>query len=188
MIRPGRIVAPAGALLLAAVLLSCGGDPGEGDRAAGSDVGGAAPPGPGDPAPSYRAVTLGGDPVRLAGLEGEVVLLNVWATWCVPCRQEIPELQALHEAHSGRGLRVVGISVDGRAVTDQVRAFVDELGMTYDVWLDPDHGALTAFGATGVPLTVLIDRGGRIAWRRLGPLHRDDPELLAAVDSLLTPT
>lgn len=144
-----------------------------------------APEGWAEEAPDYAAVTLGGDPVALADLRGEVVLLNVWATWCVPCRVEVPELQALHEEHAHRGLHVVGVTVDSRAASNDVVNFIDEFGMTYDIWVDPDHTVLNRFRATGVPITVLIDREGRIAWRHLGMFERGDPELLEALERTL---
>lgn len=137
-------------------------------------------------APEYAAVTLHGDSIALADLRGEVVLLNVWATWCIPCRVEIPELQALHEEHQERGLRVIGVTVDSRGAADDVLDFIDELGMTYDVWADPDHLVLNRFRAAGVPITVLIDRNGHIAWRHLGMFERGDPELLRALERSLT--
>lgn len=133
-------------------------------------------------APSYGAVTLAGDSVALADLRGEAVLLNVWATWCVPCRVEIPELQALHEAHADDGLRVVGVTVDARAAMDDVRDFIAELGMTYDVWWDPDQTVLNRFGAHGVPFSVLIDRDGQVRWRHLGMFQRGDPALMSAIE------
>jgi thiol-disulfide isomerase/thioredoxin len=138
-----------------------------------------------DTAPRYEARTLEGDPVSLGELKGEVVLLNVWATWCAPCRKEVPELQALHEAHGDDGLRVIGVTVDDRSAGAEIRRFIDEFGMTYDIWWDPDQAAVTAFEAMGVPLTVLIDEDGRIAWRHLGAFQRGDPELLAAVEDAL---
>jgi cytochrome c biogenesis protein CcmG, thiol:disulfide interchange protein DsbE len=137
------------------------------------------------PAPAYGAVTLAGDSVALAALRGEAVLLNVWATWCVPCRVEIPELQALHEAHGGDGLRVVGVTVDARAALDEIRSFMDELGMTYDVWWDPDQVVMNRFNAHGVPFSVLIDRDGRMVWRHLGMFQRGDPALLAALERVM---
>jgi cytochrome c biogenesis protein CcmG, thiol:disulfide interchange protein DsbE len=136
-------------------------------------------------APSYSATTLDGDPVTLEGLRGEAVLLNVWATWCAPCRIEIPDLQALHEEHRERGLRVVGVTVDSRTAMSDVRAFIEEFGMTYDIWWDPDHSALNLFRASGVPFSVLIDRNGRIAWRHLGMFERGDPELMGAIEGVL---
>jgi cytochrome c biogenesis protein CcmG, thiol:disulfide interchange protein DsbE len=135
-----------------------------------------------EPAPPYSAVTLEGDSMSLSQFDGEPVLLNVWATWCAPCRVEIPELQALHEQHADRGLRVVGVTVDSRAARNDILQFIDEFGMTYDVWWDPDHTVLNRFGGAGVPLTVLIDRDGNIAWRHLGMFQRGDPELLAALE------
>ena len=138
-----------------------------------------------DTAPHYQAMTLEGDPVALADLEGEVVLLNVWATWCTPCRKEIPELQALHEEHADDGLRVVGVTVDNRGAESDVRRFIEEFGMTYDIWWDPDQTAVSTFEAMGVPLTVLIDEDGRIAWRHLGAFERGDPELMEAVGEAL---
>jgi cytochrome c biogenesis protein CcmG, thiol:disulfide interchange protein DsbE len=154
---------------------------------AGVACGDADRPGDGErqPAPAYSAVTLDGDSVSLAGLRGQPVLLNVWATWCAPCRVEIPELQALHEEHSGRGLKVVGVTVDSRAAIDDVHQFIQEFGMTYDVWWDPDHTVLNRFGGAGVPLTVLIDGEGTIAWRHLGMFQRGDPQLMAALERTL---
>jgi cytochrome c biogenesis protein CcmG, thiol:disulfide interchange protein DsbE len=136
-------------------------------------------------APEYRSVTIHGDSVDLADLRGDVVLLNVWATWCAPCRVEIPELQALHEEHADRGLRVVGVTVDSRNAIADVHAFIEEFGMTYDVWVDPDHRVLDRFGAAGVPITVLIDREGRVAWRHLGMFQREDPRLVTALQNAL---
>lgn len=169
----------AGILLLG--LIGCGDGDGGGSPDAASE---AVEP---QRAPSYEAVTLDGDPVSLSDLRGDVVLLNVWATWCAPCRQEIPELQSLYEEHSERGLRVVGVTVDTRSAAPQVRQFIDDFDMTYDVWWDPDQTVLSKFEAVGVPLTVLIDREGRIVWRHLGAFQRGDPELLRAVESSLGP-
>jgi cytochrome c biogenesis protein CcmG, thiol:disulfide interchange protein DsbE len=138
------------------------------------------------PAPAYSAVSLEGDSVSLAELRGHPVLLNVWATWCAPCRVEIPELQALHEQHADRGLRVVGVTVDSRAASGDVRQFIQEFGMTYDIWWDPDHTVLSLFGGAGVPLTVLVDREGIVAWRHLGMFQREDPELTAALERALS--
>jgi cytochrome c biogenesis protein CcmG, thiol:disulfide interchange protein DsbE len=169
-------IAPVLALAaLAAALGACRGEVGESGEDAGA----------GEMAPAYAAATLDGDPVALEDLRGEVVLLNVWATWCAPCRREVPELQALHEAHAGAGLRVVGVTVDSRHALDQVHDFIREFGMTYDIWWDPDHVVLDSFRAAGVPLTVLIDRDGHVAWRHLGTFERGDPELLAAVERTL---
>jgi thiol-disulfide isomerase/thioredoxin len=79
---------------------------------------------PGDPVPAYAAPNLNGDTVALATLRGQAVVLNVWATWCAPCREEMPELQALHERFHGRGLRVLGVSIDASGSEDPIRYFL----------------------------------------------------------------
>ena len=169
-----RVLRCGAVVLLAATLAACG-EP-EAGQDAGSDV---------DDAPALEAVTLAGDSVALADLRGDVVLLNVWATWCVPCRKEAPELEALHQVHGDSGLRVVGVTVDNRGAEDQIRRFIDEYGMTYEVWWDPDGDAIDAFGAVGVPLTVLIDGDGNVVWRHLGAFTADDPSLRQALRETL---
>ena len=139
----------------------------------------------GTPAPSYAAVTLGGDSVSLASMRGEVVLLNMWATWCHPCREEIPALQRLHERLSNAGLRVVGVSVDAGGEGERVAAFAREFGVTYDIWLDPDERVAETFYTLGVPTTLLIDRAGTVRWRHTGPVEDTDPALLRALDEVL---
>lgn len=131
----------------------------------------------GDVVPGYGASTLAGDTASLDQLRGEVVLLNVWATWCPPCRKEIPVLQALHEDHADEGLRVVGVSVDAAGEGEAVQRFVDSYGVTFDIWLDPGERVSSTFRTSGVPTTLLIDRNGRLVWRHLGPLTADDPEM-----------
>ena len=163
------------ALCLALVAAACGDDAGSNDAEATLSP----------EAPAFAAATLDGDSVSLAELRGETVLLNVWATWCAPCREEIPELQALHETFGPRGLRVIGVTVDSRSAAEDVRRFMDQFGMTYEIWWDPDQTAVSAFGAMGVPLTVLIGPDGRIRWRHLGAVPPGDPELRDAVEALL---
>jgi len=156
-------------LLLLAVLLgalpACGGE-------------GRAVPEVGHAAPGYAAVSLTGDSVSLAGLRGRVVLLNVWATWCGPCREEIPALQKLYQAHASLGLELVGVSVDAKTDAGAVRDFVREYGMTYPVWLDPEERVTNTFRTVGVPSTFLIGRDGKILWKHVGPVRLDDPELV----------
>lgn len=139
----------------------------------------------GEAAPAYAAVTLTGDSVRLADLRGQPVLLNVWATWCPPCREEIPVLQALHEELAAEGLRVVGVSVDNAAADEAVVAFRRNFGMTYAVWRDPAQRVSSAFRTRGVPVTLLVDAEGIVRWRHLGPITADDPALQAALESTL---
>jgi len=136
-------------------------------------------------APAYRSASLSGDSVSLAGMRGKVVLLNVWATWCHPCRAEIPELRAIHEKYKASGLELVGVSVDHDGMDDDIRKFMAEFRMTYPIWRDPDERVLTQFLVVGVPATFLIDRSGVLRWRFTGPIRPGDTSLAAAIDRAL---
>ena len=139
----------------------------------------------GEPAPAYAAVTADGKPVSLEDLRGRPVLLNVWATWCHPCREELPDLQRLHETHSAQGLRIVGVSVDEAGQEASVQRFAREHGVTYDLWLDPGERVASAFATVGVPTTVLIAPDGTLLWRHVGPVKADDPELTRLLQQAL---
>jgi cytochrome c biogenesis protein CcmG/thiol:disulfide interchange protein DsbE len=139
----------------------------------------------GAPVPAYAAVSLAGDSVSLAALRGKVVLLNVWATWCHPCRDEIPELQAIHERYAARGLELVGISVDTESADDAIRAFMRDFRMTYPVWRDPAERVSAQFHIVGVPATFLIDREGVLRWRKTGPIQPGDATLARALEEAL---
>lgn len=137
------------------------------------------------PVPPYSALSIDGDTVSLAELTGKVVLLNIWATWCHPCRDEVPELQALHEKYSARGLALVGVSVDTDGADQAIREFMRDYKMTYPVWRDPGERVSAQFHTVGVPTTFLIDRGGVLRWRKTGPIKPGDPTLIAALEQAL---
>ncbi len=139
----------------------------------------------GQPAPSYRAVSLAGDSVSLADQRGKVVLLNIWATWCHPCRDEIPDLRRIHAQYRARGLELVGVSVDADGADESIREFMKEFEMTYPVWLDPAERVSTQFLTIGVPTTFLIDRDGILRWRRTGPVALGDTTLTSAIERAL---
>lgn len=139
----------------------------------------------GAPAPAYTAQRMDGTPVALANHKGEAVMLNVWATWCKPCREEIPALDSLHREFGPRGFRVVGVSIDVAGDTAEIAGFARQLGASYDLWLDPDDKVSTTFRAIGVPSTALIDRDGVLRWRHMGPVRANDPALRALLDSVL---
>jgi cytochrome c-type biogenesis protein len=139
----------------------------------------------GDKAPEYGATTLSGDSITLASLRGSPVLLNIWATWCPPCRKEMPDLQELHERYSPQGLRVVGISIDAAGADDMVRNFLTEYDVTYTILRDPGDRIASVFMTQGVPVTILIDSDGTVLWRRLGPVSAKDEGLTAALQRAL---
>ena len=136
-------------------------------------------------APGLEVRTLDGEPVSLGSFRGSPVLLNVWATWCHPCRDEIPVLEGLHQAHGRNGLKVVGVSIDDAGRMRDVRRFATEFGVSYAIWHDPDQRVMPSFSVIGVPTTFLIDRDGRLVWRKTGEVKAGDPGLTAALDSML---
>jgi cytochrome c-type biogenesis protein len=139
----------------------------------------------GAPAPAYQTVSLDGDSVSLGAQRGKVVLFNVWATWCHPCRAEIPELRALHAQYRARGLELVGVSVDADGSDDAIRSFMADFQMEYPIWRDPDERVSTQFLVIGVPATFLIDRDGILRWRKTGPIQPKDSSLTAAIERAL---
>jgi cytochrome c-type biogenesis protein len=143
---------------------------------------------PGDSAtaaPAFYAVSLVGDTVTLKGLQGQVVLLNIWATWCIPCREEMPALQRIYSENKERGLTVVGVSIDARGAEERVGRFARDLSITFPIWLDPDERATYAFRAIGVPATYMISREGTIVWKKLGPISEDDADMAKALEAAL---
>ena len=144
---------------------------------AGTDVGAMMPP--------YSAQWLDGSKFDLASTRGKVVLLNVWATWCGPCRYEIPELQAIHEEHASKGFQVIGVSVD-ESGADAVKTFIEEQEkMTYPVVLDEKGEIANLLETTILPTTVLLDREGKIVWKRYGAIMPNDAELAEALGKTL---
>ena len=174
-------VAVSLSLACAAALALCGCPAADSPRRTGSSAQVAV----GAPVPLYSAATLDGDTVSLADLKGQVVLFNIWATWCHPCRAEIPELQALHEQYERQGLELVGVSVDGENADRGIREFMSEFRMTYTIWRDPDERALSLFRTIGVPATYLIDRAGVLRWRMTGPIRPGDTTLVRAIEAAL---
>lgn len=121
----------------------------------------------GEPAPDFRMRTLDGASFHLAGHEGEVVVLNFWATWCAPCRVEIPDLIAMQSDLREAGVRFVGISVDHEG-EDVVREYVDEQGINYPIGIDDGSISERYGGVYALPTTVVVDREGMIRFRKAG--------------------
>jgi peroxiredoxin len=128
-------------------------------------------PGVGRQAPDLRLESLDGRQVSLADYAGQVVLLNFWATWCPPCKEEIPAIEKAYQAHRDDGFVVLGIN-DGEA-SEVIRAFADELGITYPVLIDKRGDVAAQYRRRGLPLTVIVDRDGVIQVRHEGYLTAD---------------
>jgi len=135
--------------------------------------------------PAYQAALLDGTPFDLSAERGKhVVFLNVWATWCGPCRFEIPELEKMHAKYAPRGFEVVGVSVD-ESGADAVKSFAKEQSIGYPIVLDPAGKIANVLQTTVLPTSVLIDRNGKIVWRRIGALTGPEPALDAAIEKAL---
>ncbi len=145
----------------------------------------AGPPALGEPARDYAATTLAGEEVSLASLQGDVVLLNLWATWCGPCRAETPYLQEIYEEYHDEGFQIVGISMDTGDAAEDVAMFVDEYDVTYTILHDPSMAGMDLYRVLGLPATFLIDREGVLRWMRYGPIPEGDPDFLEALSDVL---
>jgi thiol-disulfide isomerase/thioredoxin len=131
--------------------------------------------GVGSRAPTFQAIDLRtGRPARFADYRGKVVLLNIWATYCIPCRTEMPAIERLSHRLAGTDLHVLAVSVD---VVDStaVDAFVRQLGLTFNVWHDQPGLTQRLYQTTGVPETFVIDRHGVIVKKAIGAMDWDDP-------------
>lgn len=116
------------------------------------------------PAPELTLMDLDGNTVALDDYLGKVVLLNNWATWCPPCKAEMPELESFYRAHKDDGFVI--IAVEAGDAEAGIRAFVDSAGLTFPIWMDPKNQSLAAFRNQGLPNSYVIDETGtvRLAW------------------------
>jgi thiol-disulfide isomerase/thioredoxin len=145
---------------------------------------------PGAPAPDFRAVTLDAHPVAkgIADYRGEVLLLNLWATWCGPCEWEMPSIEALYRNFGPRGLKVVAVATDDPGFEQRVRDFVARKGLTFEI-LSEGTGRIEAdYETRGIPATYLVGRDGIIRKRVAGASDWNSPANRALVAQLLEST
>jgi peroxiredoxin len=136
-------------------------------------------------APGFQALDVAsGDTVDFSSYDGEVVLLNIWATWCIPCVTEMPSIQRLYDQLGASGLKVVAVSVDNES-SDKVRAWAEERGLTFDILHDRSAEIERTYQTTGVPETFVIDREGVILKKVIGPADWDHPTQVALMQRLL---
>ncbi len=113
------------------------------------------------------------------------MLVNFWATWCEPCRMELPALSKLDSEYQARGLKVIGVSIDGTKAAPDVKAFAVRRGVTFRLWHDPQEALSRAFGVQTLPASFLLDSAGKVVWTTTGAIASDDAGLATAIESIL---
>jgi thiol-disulfide isomerase/thioredoxin len=134
-------------------------------------------------APAFVLTTIAGESIDSASLRGKVVLVNFWATWCGPCKEEMPALERLKESFSGKNLELLAVTTDEQL--EGIRGFVHTLGLEFPVLLDNTKDVSAAFGVRGLPTTVVIGKDGRMLAKAVGPRRWDGPESIALIHMLL---
>lgn len=125
-------------------------------------------------APELTLEDLSGESVSLKDYPGSVVLVNLWATWCPPCREEMPTLQSFYEKYKANGFVLVAINQE--ETVDVVEPFVKEFGLTFPVWLDIDYLAQREFNTMNLPSSYVIDRNGRVRLMWIGGISKKNLE------------
>ncbi len=139
----------------------------------------------GEKAAPFQLTDLQGDSVSMADLRGKVVFLNIWATWCAPCREEMPSMEKLYQGLQGeKGFVMLAVSQDTSS-RQEVVAYVKKHGYHFDVLLDPKNAVAEAYNVSGVPETFIIDRQGRIVAHHSGAFDWSQPAIRDALEELL---
>lgn len=123
--------------------------------------------------------------VPLEHFADKLVVLNFWATWCTPCTTEMPTLEGLWREYAGRGLVVIGVSVDRGAPRAVLEPYIRNLGLTFPILLDPDSKAAGAWRVTGIPATFVVRPGGEVAGMAAGAREWNGQEMRALIETLL---
>lgn len=165
-------------LVLSAFLLICAGCSKQKDTSTVAEVR------EGKPVPDITVSSLTNTPLKLSELKGKVVLLNFWATWCPPCREEIPSMMKLNSAMAGKPFQMVTISIDEGGVPD-IEAFFKDTKFTLPTYTDPGGTAQKIYGVTGVPETFVIDKNGVLVKKVIGPLAWDAPQNISYLEGLM---
>jgi len=135
-------------------------------------------------APEFTAPRVGGGEIRLGDERGKIVFLNFWATWCPPCKEEMPSMERLYRRFKARKFTVLAISIDA-SNGGRVAAFASDLGLTFPIGLDPRLEIANRYSLRGLPVSFLIDPSGRIAAIALGSRDWDSRAAHAAIEAML---
>jgi peroxiredoxin len=136
-------------------------------------------------APGFTLPDLAGRSVSLSTFRGKVVIVNFWATWCGPCRREIPSLERLYQSRKEKGLEILAVSVD-RTSSSKVASFVTDYRMSFPVLLNPDGDVGQRYWAKAIPSSFILDKKGVIRWKIQGTIEWDVPQVVSKIDQLLS--
>jgi len=131
----------------------------------------------------FTLPVLGGGNATLSSYRGKVVILNFWATWCPPCRTEMPSMETLYQRFNAQGLEILAVDIGESAST--VQQFIRSAGYTFPVLLDSANRVSSVYGIKNIPTTYIIDREGKRIGRVIGGIMWDNPRVIAAIDALL---
>jgi len=143
----------------------------------------------GSKAPEFTAYTLDSAAPRkktLADYRGQVLMLNVWATWCLPCRVEMPSIEALNKDYAPKGLKIVAVSIDDPGTEPAIRAFARQYGLTFEILHDAQGKITEAYDISGYPETFIVGKDGVIRKKLMSATDWNSPDARALVDRLLT--
>jgi thiol-disulfide isomerase/thioredoxin len=135
-------------------------------------------------APQFSLYDLSGNQVSLSDFRGRVVLLNFWATWCAPCRREIPSLERLYHMRKGEGFEIVAVNSE-RASSSKIASFVQQYQMSFPILLNPGQDVGSRYWIRAVPTSFLVDKKGVIRWKIVGGREWESAYVLSRIDQLL---
>ncbi|HEY6838268.1 MAG TPA: TlpA disulfide reductase family protein [Geobacteraceae bacterium] len=146
------------------------------------------PPAPakeGNAAPDFTLKDLAGNDVHLKDLQGKVVLVNFWATWCPPCRSEIPSMMKLNQAMAGKPFQMLAISID-EGGKEAIEGYFKQSGTNLPALLDTNQKISKLYGTTGVPETFVVDKKGVILKKVVGAMEWSDPQVIQALNEIIS--
>ena len=135
------------------------------------------------PAPDFTLPARGGKPVSLAALRGQVVMINFWASWCGPCRQEFPILDQIHRKYGPLGFTMLGVNVEPE--TGDAERFLEQTPVGFPILFDRTNIVTKQYGVSGMPTTILVDRRGRVRWLHRAYKPGDESEYVSQVRAML---
>lgn len=138
---------------------------------------------PSGPAPAFELASMGGKPVNLAQYKGQVVMINFWATWCGPCRQEMPLLEQLHKKYKPMGFTMIGVNVEPDSTL--AANWLKTTPVTFPILFDTKSDVSKLYAVSGMPSTVIVDRKGNLRWLHRGYKPGDENEYLNQIRALV---